>query len=72
MRGERELSGKGESRCEPIRAAPLQLDSLRIARRAPKRQNVDGAAILIDGVDDPVLGASADAEQVAAVRCAGQ
>jgi hypothetical protein len=45
-----------------------KIDGVRIPRRVPERQNIDGAAILIDGVNNPVLGLSSDAEQITAVR----
>ena len=50
----------------------LQIERVRVARRIPKRQNIDGAAVLIDGVNDPKLGSAAHPEQVPAIGCPGQ
>jgi hypothetical protein len=35
-------------------------------------QDVDRAGVLVDGVDDPVLGSTADPKEIGAVRRAGE
>jgi hypothetical protein len=49
-----------------------QFQSFGIAHGVPELEDVDRPFILVDGIDDPVLGAAADTEQVGPVGRAGE
>ena len=35
-------------------------------------EDIDGAAVLVDGVDDPILGTPTEAIEIGAIGCAGE
>jgi hypothetical protein len=45
----------------------LQFQAIGIAHRIPEVENIDGAALFIDRVDDPILCAPADAKEIGAI-----
>ena len=45
-----------------MRTSALQVDRFRVARRVPERKYVDDVAILVDGVNDPILSSTTDIE----------
>src|SRR6266568_2923676 len=49
-----------------------QLDRLWVAGSVPERKNVNRSSILVDGVDDPIVGSATDTEQVSAVWHSGE
>jgi hypothetical protein len=62
--------GIGSSR-KTVRTCALQVDCFRVAGCIPERKDVDRAAVLVDGVNDPILGSATDAEEIGAdVSCA--